>query len=296
MSRPATPKVGEAMELRVLDPEAAAARDGLAAFDWDPELRADAFVARERVLARTAFGRSRVAWGLTADGAVLSSCETYERRWPCGRVWLVASVWTAPDLRGRGHATRMLAALAERVAAAPDAAALVLFSDVGAAIYERVGFRPYPALDAAWPAAAGDPDDGPWQRLGEADVAALRARDPDQLAWQLDRARTRAELLPTRRPSRVGARLPSGDWMVWAEEGSTLQVLALEVSSPDAGRALATAAARTAAAAGLAEVVAWDPGPWAPGARRIRTARIPMARPLSVPFADLPVPGRDAWV
>jgi hypothetical protein len=281
-------------------PEQARERDRLSALDWEPSLAVEAFVAREQVLQRTAFAiRSRVPWAwIDAERGVLASAETYEVRWKQGRVWLVASVWTEPLLRGRGHASRMLAALAARCAAEPGAAALVLFSDVGPALYARLGFVARPAVDVWWSAEVGDPDDGPWRRFPESELAALPARDPLQLEWQLDRSRTLAELLPARRPSRCGARLPGGEWMVWTDDGQgALLVLEARVDSVGAWSSLAVAAARTAAAAGLREVVAWDPGLPVPGGRRARVGKLPMVLPVAGTPIDAfdPVP-RSAWV
>jgi GNAT superfamily N-acetyltransferase len=275
-------------------------RDRRSALDWEPDLCVPEFVAREQVLQRTAFARrSRVPWGWVVDGETVSSTETYEVAWPAGRVWLVASVWTDPDHRGRGHASAMLDALAERCAGVPGAAALVLFSDVGPALYERVGFVALPAVDVVWPASVGDPDDGPWERFAESALHTLDPRDPAQLDWQLDRARTRAELRPVRRPSRCGARLPSGAWMVWADDGHDreLQVLEARVATVEEWSTLATAAARTASAAGLGAVVAWDPALAVPGERRPRVGKLPMARPLGAARVSGlgPVP-RSAWV
>lgn len=272
------------------------ARDRESAPDWDTELGPDAFVARERTLRRTAFGRSRAGWGWTVSTALEATCETYERRWRGGLVWLVASVWTPPGSRGRGHASRLLQAVAERCAARPGAGAMILFSDVGAALYERVGYVALPAIDVAWPAEPGDPDDGPWQRFAESAVPTLSPRDGEQLEWQLDRARTRAELVPTRRPARCGARLPSGEWMVWTDEDGALRVLEATARTSEAWAALATAAARTAAAVGLPEVVAWDPGPLAGGLRRPRRGKLAMVRSFGPPLDDFLPIDRAAWV
>lgn len=297
MSRPGYGGGTGGRVLRELDAETARARDEASAADWDPGLSPAAFVARERLLQRLPFARGRIAWGWWEGDRPCASCETFVRDWPLGRVWLVASVWTEPALRGRGCASALLRALAEALRPAPGAAGMVLFSDVDPAMYARLGFLAWPARDLRWAAEAADPDDGPWTRFPESELPTVPARDPEQLAWQVDRARTRAERLPTRRPARVGARLPGGAWMVWSEgEAGALEVLAHDAPTPGAWRCLAAAAARTAAAAGLAEVVAWDPGPVADGPRAPRRGKLPMVLPFRDGWDLSAPPGRDAWV
>ncbi|MEQ1505252.1 MAG: GNAT family N-acetyltransferase, partial [Myxococcota bacterium] len=264
---------------------------------------------REARLRAGPWARSeRTTWIL---GPGLASCETY--RVPLGGGdgvgWAIASVFTEPALRGHGFASALLDRLAERLRTEPGARGLVLFSDVGARIYERVGFVARPAVDRVWPADPGDPDDGPWTRITDAELPATlaaTARPPGaaiwpsagQLDWQLDRARTRAEVGRRRvvRPSRCGAVLDDG-LAVWADDGDALLVLLLTGTRPETVDGLATAAARTAGSVGLRQVRAWDtPGPWPSWApSRPRDGAIPMIRA----FGDVPdwtwIP-RGVWV
>ncbi|MDP3506204.1 MAG: hypothetical protein Q8S33_38045 [Myxococcales bacterium] len=80
--------------------------------------------------------------------SILCSCETFEvaatRGATSGRAFIVASAFTEPALRGKGHAVAMLNALVERT---PDALAMVLFSEVGPSLYERAGFFGQPGVD-----------------------------------------------------------------------------------------------------------------------------------------------------
>lgn len=109
-------------------------------------------------LTRTAYGRwniaqTKTAWGrrhlqrfalLDDQENLLATAKRYRHDvrlddvdgWMCG----FGAVFTPPDQRGRGHATRLLEMLLERERA--DGALLAsLFSEIGASFYERLGFR-----------------------------------------------------------------------------------------------------------------------------------------------------------
>src|SRR5205814_7961510 len=94
------------------------------------------------------------------DDRLLASCETYRMRsfldGEPGDSFGIASVFTEAALRKRGYATRLIDLVRARVHDDwPAAHAMMLFSDVGAAIYERSGFRARPAEDLVFPPAPG---------------------------------------------------------------------------------------------------------------------------------------------
>lgn len=132
--------------------------------------------------------------GDSEDECASSYCEGYQMRGlrcvapgelvPC-TVLGIASVFTPAQRRGRGYASRMLSALARRVAAADSPpAALMLMCEIEPTIYERLGYvaptRPVHdwafthagSRDAAPPAVLGHEA----QPLLPADVPAYVAR------------------------------------------------------------------------------------------------------------------------
>jgi len=112
---------------------------------WGGGLNPDRFVAFQRRLAdsREAGDRYRL-FGLFEGDRLLSAMKAYDLGGTCAgrplRIFGIGAVYTPPALRRRGHARRMLElALADHRARGYDAA--ILFSDIGGAYYERLGFR-----------------------------------------------------------------------------------------------------------------------------------------------------------
>lgn len=132
-------------------------RDALTAAAWGRQLSTEQFLAREAALRSHPFAKTSMRTWLWCADSILSSCETFEvaatRGATSGRAFIVASVFTEPALRGKGHAVAMLNALVERLST-PDALAVVLFSEVGPTIYERAGFVGQPGVDLVFPARA----------------------------------------------------------------------------------------------------------------------------------------------
>jgi len=241
------------------------------------------------------------AWSLdSADAApqrTLASCELYtlpvEVHGRRGRALAFASVFVEPALRGRGYASALLERLHMGPGAADDVAACVLFSDVGASIYERLGYTAVPAHDRVYPPARADALPDGLRPVSEAALRALPLCPPtgpfaltpthDQLDWHLDRSRLRAEYLRRPRPARCGAALEADprQHILWVDEEGELLVLSLVAQTPEASRALVAAAQDTAARAGLSCVRAWEtPGvAWPDGERTPREGCLPMIRP-----------------
>ncbi|MBU8895244.1 N-acetyltransferase [Corallococcus sp. H22C18031201] len=308
-----------------------AQRDAVTHAAWGSPLTVAQFQGRELRLRSHPWCRAGMKTWLWVgdDGAVLSSCESFSNhshlRAPdgtreAGESFSIASVYTEPHLRGHGHATRMMDAVAQELGRlSPRAHAAVLFSDVGAPLYRRSGYVESAAWDWTAPSEGAPP--GRAERLGEHDVASAlaRLRVPDaplvlwpsaaQLDWHLERERIYAELLERPRPQACGAVVGDSTalWCMMARYGE-LVLLMLDARSPADAEALLTEARRVAQGARLPRVVVWEePGTaevLAAVAGRVgltRAARdgaLPMTRPLHarLPVVE-PVPfSRALWV
>lgn len=287
------------------------ARDEVTASAWGRLLTPAQFLAREATLRAHPFAREAMrTWlWLGDDGRVCSSCETFEvrarRRRVEGRAFVVASVFTEPDLRGRGFAGALLDALAARLTG-PGALALALFSEVGAQLYERVGFVAQPSWDvvfpvetsvlpmATWTPETGAPPPGPAQ--GE-DVELLLGEA--QCDWHVKRERFYAEALG--RPSPAGHRLRRGTStlaIAAAFQPNELHVLWYDFRDERDVEPMLDEARRVAGACGLDAVRLWEtaPFPLPPQAKRVRRDdELPMLRPLDGGAAGWTNIARGLW-
>ena len=273
---------------------------------WGGLLPVETYQAWEARLRGHAWPRAELStWLLRGEGGeVLSSCETYRmaslRDGDPGHSYGIASVYTEPDKRLKGYTVELLARLGARLAGAdPAAQAMVLFSDVALAVYQKSGFEARPALNLAFPSSPGDPLDGVDALLREDGVAGALAAIPPpadpftirpaaaQIDWHLERERIYSALMGRPRPMACGARAGAGT-VLWAADFRSGQLVILLLHAPGRGEAeaLLAGARRTAAAAGLERTVLWKtPGdrPW-PGAvledRLERLDSVPMIRPL----------------
>jgi ribosomal protein S18 acetylase RimI-like enzyme len=169
---------------------------------WGEGLTRESYSAWNRGQMATGWGRSnlrRVA--LFDDGTLLASAKRYdfEARVGAGRVLVlgIGAVFTPVDQRGRGHARRLIELMVEDATARGCAYAL-LFSEIGAAFYESMGFRVVPrslvSLEVIPKPDAGAP--ATFVRTGEtADlpgIAEISVRYSEGAAFALDRS---AELI-----------------------------------------------------------------------------------------------------
>ncbi len=271
-------------------------RDALTASAWGQRLTLAQFLAREARLRAAAFARASLrTWLWTGDdGAVRASCETYRvparRGDRTGHGAIIASVFTEGPLRGRGYAGAMLAAVCERLRA-EGVLAVSLFSEVGAALYERVGFVERPSWDVVWPAREGSLE-------GVALEAGVQAppgrRTPseqvtfeltlDQCQWHVEREQTYASLLKLPSPTHHLAKAGSST-VCWAASFQTgeLHVLWYQLERGDEADALLRAARHVASSCGLSRVRVWktEPLPTVADAERVRrTDELPMLRSL----------------
>jgi hypothetical protein len=249
-------------------------------------------------------------WLLVEGSQVLSSCETFQmesvlqigRETFPGQVFGIASVFTEEGLRGRGYAGAMLQRVHERlVAERSPAHAAILFSEVGASIYERAGYVARGELDEDWVFPSAPSTRLAAKLVPEAELAALlsRVRRPDgvsllvwptaeQLDWHLERERFYAEELQRARPLAHGASCDGGValWTANLRRGR-LDVLLLSAATPTDADALLGAARHAAHSAGLDSVHVWNgpmPTGWScdrsGGHAEHRKGALPMICPL----------------
>ena len=115
---------------------------------WNEGLSADGYARWNALQRRTAWGE-RQLWRVALvepgrDGRYLASAKWYDLRCQINgesmRVLGIGAVFTPPHERGRGAAADLIQAMMAAAAADGYSAAL-LFSEIGAAYYERLGFR-----------------------------------------------------------------------------------------------------------------------------------------------------------
>ncbi len=282
------------------------ARDLVTHAAWGERLTVDAFAAREQRLRAHPWARETMrTWLLVEGGEILASCETFRmkswlrrgQRREEGSTFAIASVFTEPALRGRGHATAMMRRLVERtVRSEAGAHGLALYSDVGPGIYARAGFRATEAIDVVLEAAPGDPAAVVDELIDESGVAKALAAIPlpdvefliwptaAQLDWHLERERAYAEMIARPRPVAAGARA-GRSYLLWSGDLKNDRLVGLVMHADTVGEAsaLLEAARRVAARAGLAEVRLWEvPRPFTtPGKRVEREGSLPMLCPLA---------------
>ncbi len=129
-------------------------------------------------VAGSAFGRRRAfTVGLRDGERVVCSAKLYEREIRWGELALratgIGAVFTHPEFRGRGYACAMLGALldAERAAGADVA---FLFTDIGQAFYERLGFSAAPSRAISLRARSLVATTVPWEPLSDGDWTGIR--------------------------------------------------------------------------------------------------------------------------
>ena len=181
---------------------------------WNEGLTREAYGQWNQAQLKTSWGRrhlQRFAL-LDDDGSLLASAKRYriDIRLDGRDGWMagIGAVFTPPACRGRGHATRLIDMLSERERA--NGALLVsLFSEIGPAFYERLGFRTVPVDEVTVTVKRQDGAPAMLVRAGEerdlGKLAALHAtraaaarfalrRDPSLFAYALTKKRLLAGL------------------------------------------------------------------------------------------------------
>jgi GNAT superfamily N-acetyltransferase len=283
------------------------ARDALNYEAWGMLLSREQYGAREVRLRAHPWSQSALmSWLLLGDdGDVLSSCETYRMESfvgaSAGTTWGVASVFTERRLRGKGYASRMMALLVERVRELdPKGHAIVLYSDVGTAMYERSGFVVVGSgQDRAWGAEPGE-------RAAEVVTEPLELARPDdpfvvwpsasQIDWHRERERAYASLLGRTPLATAGARVGDGA-ILWMTGVRADRLLILGWNGKNLAPLIQTARS-VAADAGLEKVVMWDQPGASGGWLEARVGGLPMLHPIDsrVRAEDWRTIPRAVWV
>jgi predicted N-acetyltransferase YhbS len=298
-------------------------RDRLTYVAWGDHLGQGDFALREERLRAHPWAREAMStWILFEDrDQPVASCETFRMhsvlRGARGACHGVASVFVEERLRGRGYALRMMQLLCPELQARdPEAHAAILFSDVGASLYERAGYVLRPAADVVFPPKSHDEQDVTGvELLSDSDVPqVMRAATPPegdflvwpsaaQIDWHRERERVYAQLLckPAVRPA--GATC-GRSVILWAADlkHDRLYVLYLSAETGGEAEALLRSARTVAGQSGLGEVRMWEcplpcgslgpQGDDGGGVRQVRTESLPMIRPF-VPA--MPAVAVNAW-
>jgi predicted N-acetyltransferase YhbS len=284
------------MRLSIASNEEQRALDEVTFDAWGDQLSVEQFGVREARLRAHSWSQATLTtWLLRDGGALLASCETYRMQsWLAGapgETWAVASVFTPPSLRRRGYASRMMSLLVEEARAA-GAQATTLFSDVGAPLYEAIGYRARPSYDLVFSPLDGEAPVDALYSDAQLCAAFGECAPPNgrflvwpsaaQLDWHLERQRTYAALLGRTQLAHAGAR--AGDGLIaWAADWlhRRLVVLLMTGARADEAEALLRAARRVAHQLGLGDVRMWNlPGCDCGGERLARDGSLPMIAPL----------------
>jgi GNAT superfamily N-acetyltransferase len=253
------------------------ARDVLTAQTWAGPLSTERFLERERALRTHPWAQRMTTWLWCAEnGDVLSSCETFVSEAHGGLAATIASVFTEPKLRGRGHAEAMLRELINVYRVRGDVLALTLFSEIGPKLYERVGFQPVPSFDVLLEPLATAPDvewnnQLPSENGNDGELRLIVSRD--RFDWQLVREDFYGHRLDFHGAIDGDASIT---WTAYWKE-KELQVLTYDRVTPK----LLDAARHAAFRAGLPFVRIWETEPLTVGQRVSRDDELPMFLPLS---------------
>jgi predicted N-acetyltransferase YhbS len=286
---------------------------------WSEGLTREAYGRWNAAQLRTAWGRDHLHRFALVDeqGALLASAKRYRLDARLDgrdvRVSGIGAVFTPTELRGRGHASRLIERLLEQERG-EGAAMAALFSEIGEEYYRRLGFAPVPMDEvdvevvekAGAPAMlvrAGDERDLPavaaMHDIRSAPARFALRRDPAQIAYALAKKRLQAGL------GAPGVR--QTEFFV-VEEGASAVAYVVVTVSPG-GWTLEEAGDRDPAAArlgGMLQVLlarepsqrrplirAWWPEAMAVPPQVRLTRRVPARDIFMVrPLADVKVPSR----
>ncbi|KAF5022288.1 hypothetical protein F66182_5665 [Fusarium sp. NRRL 66182] len=232
---------------------------------WGGALTVEDYITREydNLEAPLAQDGGVTSWILTdgdlkPDGRpLLSSCETYKKSALVakdgnvreGTAYGVASVFTLPECRGKGYASKMMSLLADELRGRQQkneghADFSVLWSDVGPKFYNAVGWKPFDSTYLELPVSDAEPSVNPSLRpIAADDLPSLADRDeklirnklsssssqvsaavlPDltQLRWHFHRENFMCKHIFSRTPTAHGAIYTPSEapnsriWAIW---------------------------------------------------------------------------------
>ncbi|MCM0605865.1 MAG: GNAT family N-acetyltransferase [Xanthomonadaceae bacterium] len=194
--------------------------DPLTYAEWGTELTYDQWIYREHEMGRTLWSQNHMRCWQWEDetGEVLSGFETYRMfTRDGGTIYGIASVVTPPKHRKKGYATRILAAgIALIESEDPSCRGFHLYSEVGSAIYERLGFVAAESFDYVLIPRFSEKNLGELKRVShseitnspwQADSKSMIQVSSDQLHWHFTRERVYREMI---RPWSLGLEILAG--------------------------------------------------------------------------------------
>ncbi len=259
------------LALRIATEDEKRERDRLTYAAWGERLTIEQYLAREQYLRCHAWAQEAMeTWLLCAGEGIVCSCESLQMPSRIGgqqgTSWGIASVFTEEAHRGHRYASQLVGDVATRLLARPGAQAVVLYSEVGAPIYERAGFAVAPTVDWIVQAEAARPPTG--LMLDDELAIATASIDGDgafsitpsavQLDWHLARERYYATTRNRRAPARHRLRYGAGTVMVMADlKHGELLGLAAELPDDETAEILLRAVGDLAWQLGLARAKLW---------------------------------------
>ena len=264
-------------------------RDKLTHPVWGKEFTLDQYLLREERLRDQPWcKKNRKTWLLVQEvlgegPKPLASCETFEMKsyWNLleGNTLGIASVFTEPKMRGLGYCSKLIQALIKRVEeTSPQCHALVLYSEIGVSLYERLGFKAvkseewcFSGLSKGVNREMGDPPIASVIRIERGfDIKKLNLSlklpqakfliwpTEEQLEWHWARQDIEAEYLNRSLPDCRGVRVGESFllWMVDFKK-KALKILVTFATDIQVMEPMLSEAVRYAEALGLPEVRMW---------------------------------------
>jgi GNAT superfamily N-acetyltransferase len=211
---------------------------------WNDGLSRQEYGRYNRAQLNTDWGRGHLSrMALLAGDELLSTAKRYDLE-----VWLdgrrvrtvgIGAVFTPERHRGQGHARRLIEDIIQ-AAKAEGAGLALLFSEIGAAYYERLGFRTVPLREVDISVARRPGAPAMLVRTGEdRDLACIAEIQQDMIArYRFGLAYDRQWLQYAIAKKRVHAALtPQGrrlvEWFVAEEGGQAVAWVLLQVAGRD---------------------------------------------------------------
>ena len=312
------------------------ARDRLTFSDWGKPLSMDSYLRREQYLRSQSWAQESMKtwllWDCTQD-LCFSSCETFAMQSQFlelnGKTFGIASVYTEPQYRNQGWASLLLKKLGEELFRnSQNPQALILFSEVGASIYEKLGYKKCENLeyylDLLPKTSAGTgkiknsearffthTDASHLWTQAQAEVSQLGGNfqvltSQSQLDWYLARERFYHAALRTRLPSEAGVRIGES-LLFWVNDLRTksLKILSGFSNSASETQTLMSCAQEIASTRNLDSLRVWSTEPLVglsealPWDRKIPNYEsLPMILPIhpSLACEDWKWISRSSWV
>ena len=272
-------------KLLLADETQKAQRDHLTYEAWGDMLTLEQFLDREQKLRSHAWARQNMQTWLWQDPNGIASCETFKMQGLRGNIYAIASVYTSFENRKKGLATTLLEAVHHHIQKIDSQVqAFMLFSEVGAGIYGRLGYEPQPSFERVFQATDCDavslssPNKmcrAEWEKMWSLtpqrpEEQVLIWPNVDHFDWHWLRQDLYARYLSRTRSDRVGAvfrlqeeatqSMSVGGCISWAADFkiNSLRVLWLRASAPVIAEHLIASALSTARSLGLETVRIWE--------------------------------------